>query len=141
MMLLVKVGNIVLWSVFEGGIGLIAGSLPMLRQLLKRWIGSTNRTASAGPSHLVTIGGSHRKHSVFSQSQKPPPYSARGSVRAPRTREDREWARLDDSGSDMAQLHDVPEHSESQYELTDMGRRDADIIIRDMEKQIAPVGR
>lgn len=128
-----KVGNIVLWSVFEGGIGLIAGSLPMLRPLFKHWIGSTSRNTTAGPSHRHTIGGSHMKHSLYSQSQKPPPYSARGV----RTREDREWARLDDSSSDSPQLHGVLEHSESQYELADMGRRDADIIIKNLEKQMA----
>ncbi|KAH6647892.1 hypothetical protein BKA67DRAFT_662639 [Truncatella angustata] len=129
---LYNVGNIVLWSVFEGGIGLVAGSLPMLRQLFKRWLGSTARTTSVGPSNLVTIGGSHRKHSV-SQSQKPPPYSSRAS----RTREDRGWDRLEDSNSDLHRLHDVPEHSESQYELRDLDRRDVRMLVQDTEKNIA----
>ncbi|KAM0820084.1 hypothetical protein AB5N19_05903 [Seiridium cardinale] len=129
---LYKVGNIVLWSIFEGGIGLIAGSLPMLRRLFRGWLGSTARTTTTGPSHLVTIGGSKRKNSVYSQTQKPQ-YSVRGS----RTREDREWARLDDSSTDSRQLHDVPEHSESQYELTELGRRDAAGMIKDLEKSMA----
>ncbi|KAF5572547.1 hypothetical protein FPANT_13004 [Fusarium pseudoanthophilum] len=33
-----NVGNITLWSVFESGAGIIAGSLPSLRRLLKNWV-------------------------------------------------------------------------------------------------------
>lgn len=129
-----KVGNIVLWSVLEGGIGLIAGSLPMLRQFFKGWLGSTVRSTAVGPSQLATIGGTQRKHSVsrYSKTGNPPPYSVRGS----RIRDDRDWARLDDSGTDLHHLHNVPEHSDSQYELSELGRRDAAGMIRDLEKSL-----
>ncbi|KAI0175038.1 hypothetical protein BJ166DRAFT_587791 [Pestalotiopsis sp. NC0098] len=131
---LYKVGNIVLWSVLEGGIGLIAGSLPMLRQFFKGWLGSTVRSTAVGPSQLATIGGTQRKHSVsrYSKTGNPPPYSVRGS----RIRDDRDWARLDDSGTDLHHLHNVPEHSDSQYELSELGRRDAAGMIRDLEKSL-----
>ncbi|KAH9906718.1 hypothetical protein F4778DRAFT_778169 [Xylariomycetidae sp. FL2044] len=52
--------NIVLWSVFEGGIGLVAGSLPMLRVYFKRWIGSSgkpSKTAGLSGRGPPTIGG------------------------------------------------------------------------------------
>ncbi|ETS78112.1 hypothetical protein PFICI_10174 [Pestalotiopsis fici W106-1] len=130
---LYKVGNIVLWSVLEGGIGLIAGSLPMLRQFFKGWLGSTVRSTAVGPSQIPTTNrGMQRKHSVYSQTGKPPPYSVRGS----RVRDDRDWARLDDSGTDLHHLHNVPEHNDSQYELSELGRRDAVGIIRDLEKNM-----
>ncbi|KAF9875413.1 cation-transporting atpase 4 [Colletotrichum karsti] len=46
-----NIANIVLWSIFECGIGIIAGSLPSLRRLLKFWLdksskGSYNNTGS-----------------------------------------------------------------------------------------------
>ncbi|KAI0485080.1 hypothetical protein GGR56DRAFT_669574 [Xylariaceae sp. FL0804] len=36
---LFHIGYVVLWSIIECGIGLIAGSLPMLRRLFRRWLG------------------------------------------------------------------------------------------------------
>lgn len=33
-----NLGNIILWTVFESGAGIIAGSLPSLRRLLKNWV-------------------------------------------------------------------------------------------------------
>ncbi|KAH9238261.1 hypothetical protein K456DRAFT_1826856 [Colletotrichum gloeosporioides 23] len=50
-----NIANIVLWSIFECGIGIIAGSLPSLRRLLKFWLdksskGSYNNTGS-NPLH------------------------------------------------------------------------------------------
>ncbi|KAK1486367.1 hypothetical protein CTAM01_12248 [Colletotrichum tamarilloi] len=48
-----NIANIVLWSILECGIGIIAGSLPSLRRLLKFWLdksskGSYNNTGSNG---------------------------------------------------------------------------------------------
>ncbi|KAI0023809.1 hypothetical protein F4780DRAFT_24345 [Xylariomycetidae sp. FL0641] len=57
-----KVCNIVLWSQIECGIGIIAGSLPSLRRLLKGLVGSSKDASygdSAGPN-LNTIGGGNR---------------------------------------------------------------------------------
>ncbi|KAJ0343536.1 hypothetical protein KNSL1_010213 [Colletotrichum chrysophilum] len=50
-----NIANIVIWSIFECGIGIIAGSLPSLRGLLKFWLdksskGSYNNTGST-PLH------------------------------------------------------------------------------------------
>ncbi|KAI1866826.1 hypothetical protein JX265_001199 [Neoarthrinium moseri] len=125
-----KVGNIVLWSVFEGGIGLIAGSLPMLRQLFKHWLGNTTRATPAGPSHVITVGGTSRKFSV-SSIQKP-----HTQLRS-KIQDDRYWDRLDNASVDSHQLHDVHEDSESQHELQELGRRDAAVAIRDLEKILA----
>ncbi|KAF0323353.1 cation-transporting atpase 4 [Colletotrichum asianum] len=38
-----NIANIVLWSIFECGIGIIAGSLPSLRRLLKFWLDKSSK--------------------------------------------------------------------------------------------------
>ncbi|KAL6355397.1 hypothetical protein LRP88_10986 [Fusarium phalaenopsidis] len=61
--LLYNVGNIILWTVVECGLGIIAGSMPMLRKLVK----GLSRDESTGKSgtndlNLVTIGRVKGKH-------------------------------------------------------------------------------
>ncbi|TDZ24413.1 hypothetical protein Cob_v003424 [Colletotrichum orbiculare MAFF 240422] len=41
-----NIANIVLWSIFECGIGIIAGSLPSLRRLLKFWLDKSSKGSS-----------------------------------------------------------------------------------------------
>ncbi|KAH6646292.1 hypothetical protein BKA67DRAFT_664138 [Truncatella angustata] len=57
---LYNMGGIALWSNIEGGIGLIAGSLPPLGKLFKRYFGETFRSSTPN-NHKIgshTIGGS-----------------------------------------------------------------------------------
>lgn len=59
-----KVGNIILWTVVETNLGIIAGSLPMLRKLFKSLSTSANNSPVGAPdTELVTIGRiSHKKN-------------------------------------------------------------------------------
>lgn len=41
-----NVANIVLWSIVECGVGILAGSLPSLRTLLKAWIDKSSKGSS-----------------------------------------------------------------------------------------------
>ncbi|KAJ4390106.1 hypothetical protein N0V93_007579 [Gnomoniopsis smithogilvyi] len=41
-----NVANIVLWSIVECGVGILAGSLPSLRSLLKSWIDKSSKGSS-----------------------------------------------------------------------------------------------
>ncbi|KAI8725634.1 hypothetical protein NCS52_00135000 [Fusarium sp. LHS14.1] len=94
---LYNVGNIVLWSVFESGTGVIAGSLPSLRQLVKNWVTfdttnghspaqvtpySDTRRASMRTNTRALTGRQHMHNSVIS------------SIVA-----DRDWEQLDDNSS------------------------------------------
>lgn len=53
------IAYVILWTVVECGLGLIAGSLPMLRKLLRSIVGSSNRPKyyrDGDETQLVTIG-------------------------------------------------------------------------------------
>lgn len=54
--LLLHLANIILWSTIECGIGLIAGSLPMMRRLVKRWLGDGLQPNDLPLHPLKTIG-------------------------------------------------------------------------------------
>lgn len=55
--LVVRMGDFLLWTNFECGLGIIVGSLPMLRKLIKS-LASTNDYRNCTPDiNLVTIGG------------------------------------------------------------------------------------
>ncbi|KAH8820254.1 hypothetical protein F5884DRAFT_849523 [Xylogone sp. PMI_703] len=62
--LLYNVGNVVLWTVVECGLGIIAGSMPMLRKLIKGLAkDESSLKASTGPDvDLVTIGRVKGRH-------------------------------------------------------------------------------
>ncbi|KAJ4328067.1 hypothetical protein N0V84_001435 [Fusarium piperis] len=61
--LLYNVGNIILWTVVECGLGIIAGSMPMLRKLVKG-LSKDESTGRSGTNdlNLVTIGRIKGKH-------------------------------------------------------------------------------
>ncbi|RTE84103.1 hypothetical protein BHE90_001426 [Fusarium euwallaceae] len=61
--LLYNVGNIILWTVVECGLGIIAGSMPMLRKLVKG-LSKDESTGKSGTNdlNLVTIGRIKGKH-------------------------------------------------------------------------------
>ncbi|KAF5001316.1 hypothetical protein FDECE_11000 [Fusarium decemcellulare] len=54
-----NVGNIVLWSVFESGTAIIAGSLPSLRRLVKNWI-SFDSNNEGSPAQITPYNGPSR---------------------------------------------------------------------------------
>lgn len=58
-----NVGNIILWTVVECGLGIIAGSMPMLRKLVKG-LSKDESTGKSGTNdlNLVTIGRIKGKH-------------------------------------------------------------------------------
>jgi hypothetical protein len=62
--LLYHTANIVLWTIVECGLGIIAGSLPMLRAFFKRLAGdeSTRDPENSGGTNLVTIGQIKGRH-------------------------------------------------------------------------------
>lgn len=116
-----------MWSIIECGIGLIAGSLPMLRRLFKlaRAQGSSSATPapSAHPS-LVTFGGGGGGGGRSGASGRfRNPTDVGVSMATIRTsRHSNEWEKLDDcSGKDghyiMAQ-RDVT----VDFEMADLGR-------------------
>ncbi|KAG5660146.1 hypothetical protein KAF25_003668 [Fusarium avenaceum] len=85
-----NVTNIVLWSLIESGIGIIAGSLPSLRKLVsRRW--HFNPSAGSSPAHITPYSGPNRVV-----------ITANTAAAGRRTREDEvagEWGQLDDSAS------------------------------------------
>ncbi|CAJ0542945.1 Ff.00g003320.m01.CDS01 [Fusarium sp. VM40] len=87
---LYNVTNIVLWSLVESGIGIIAGSLPSLRKLVsRRW--HFNPSAGSSPTHNTPYTGTNRVV-----------ITANTTTAGRRTREDGgvgEWEQLDDSAS------------------------------------------
>ncbi|KAF5986608.1 integral membrane protein PTH11 [Fusarium coicis] len=56
---LYNVGNIVLWSTLESGIGIIAGSLPSLRKLVSSHFHFDSSTGSS-PAHITPFSGASR---------------------------------------------------------------------------------
>lgn len=113
-----NVGYIVLWSIVEGGIGLIAGSLPMLRQLFQRWIGSTDPSALGERRHVMTIGGSIPKSSTASTTPQRHNYT----ISAANTRwEVGKWEQLDEDESVYSQ-QSRGSHNDSAVELNRVSR-------------------
>ncbi|KAI1336925.1 hypothetical protein F5Y15DRAFT_392719 [Xylariaceae sp. FL0016] len=98
---LFHVGNMVLWSVIEGGIGLVAGSLPMLRVYFKRWIGHSEK-ATTGPTGGLrewNLGGygptTNQRGRTFSSASR----ANRSNLHSTKTKTNggkREWERLDE---------------------------------------------
>ncbi|KAJ3530115.1 hypothetical protein NM208_g9472 [Fusarium decemcellulare] len=93
--------NIAMWSMVEMGIGIIAGSLPALRRLLKNWVDfgtshaqSSGRATPYAGSHsravTSTIGTASRTQRF--QRSRITPSSSRGC-------EEGNWERLDDDSS------------------------------------------
>ncbi|KAM5344028.1 hypothetical protein ACJ41O_012565 [Fusarium nematophilum] len=57
---LYNVANIVLWSIFESGIGIIAGSLPALRRLLRKGHQLHDRPSDQSPARDAPFAGSNQ---------------------------------------------------------------------------------
>ncbi|KAM0336969.1 hypothetical protein ACHAPQ_003555 [Fusarium lateritium] len=87
---LYNVANIVLWSLVESGIGIIAGSLPSLRKLVsRRW--HFNPSTGSSPTHITPYTGTNR--AVITTNT---------ATVGRRTHEDEgvgDWEQLDDSAS------------------------------------------
>ncbi|KAM0193397.1 hypothetical protein ACHAPI_007712 [Fusarium lateritium] len=87
---LYNVANIVLWSLVESGIGIIAGSLPSLRKLVsRRW--HFNPSTGSSPTHITPYTGTNRVV-----------ITANTATAGRRTHEDEgvgDWEQLDDSAS------------------------------------------
>lgn len=86
--------NIVLWSVFENGIGLIAASLPPLNKLFKYYRTTKDATPGShqpGAGGSVTIGGTpFDSHGTFELSPR------RASAKMRSSTIGGQWDRLDD---------------------------------------------
>lgn len=84
--------NIVIWSVFENGVGIIAASLPPIHKLFKFYDDSTvGESTPAGVGAFETIGGTplNQQHAAF--ELKP----LRSSSRLTMTKSG-QWDRLED---------------------------------------------
>ncbi|KAJ3521555.1 hypothetical protein NM208_g8988 [Fusarium decemcellulare] len=89
------VGIITLWSVFESGTGIIAGSLPSLRRLLKNWI-NFDSTGGHSSNHMTPNGGTGR-NVMPSASTGIPSRLHKGVVS--NVTANRNWEPLDDAES------------------------------------------
>ncbi|CVL03805.1 related to integral membrane protein PTH11 [Fusarium proliferatum] len=91
---LYRVCNVALWCLFETGIGIVAGCLPPLRKLLKRWV---NFDSSHGHSSGATPYASSNALGVTTKvgaSSRKPKISTTGGISS-----GGEWERLDDDSS------------------------------------------
>ena len=84
--------NIVIWSVFENGVGIIAASLPPIHKLFKYYDDSSmGESTPAGAGAFETIGGTPLSQPSGAFELKP----LRGSSRLTVTKSG-QWDRLDD---------------------------------------------
>uniref|UniRef100_A0A8H7NQH5 Rhodopsin domain-containing protein n=1 Tax=Bionectria ochroleuca TaxID=29856 RepID=A0A8H7NQH5_BIOOC len=108
---LYKIGYVIILSLSECGIGLIAGSLPMVRRLVRKWRGQddeSNETSRLTPLSFMTFGGSgrSRRNTIASlgprgRNGNPARGISQATVRAAQPSE--EWEKLE-SGSGSARL-------------------------------------
>ncbi|KAH6993574.1 hypothetical protein EDB82DRAFT_566878 [Fusarium venenatum] len=89
---LYNVTNIVIWSIVESGIGIVAGSLPSLRKLVSNHFHFDSSKGSA-PSHRTPFAGESR--AVITTNSAP----AIRRSHAHRSQTEREWEQLDDGSS------------------------------------------
>lgn len=84
--------NIVLWSIFENVVGIIAASLPPIHKLFKFYDDSTVEESNQARAEAVqTIGGTPLSHPHGAFELKPPRSSSRLTVT-----KSGQWDRLDD---------------------------------------------
>ncbi|KAF4983784.1 hypothetical protein FZEAL_868 [Fusarium zealandicum] len=115
-----NVGNIVLWSVFESGTGLIAGSLPSLRRLLKNWV-NFDSTHHA-PTHPTPFTGTGRG-TMISKAGK-------GVTTAMGT--NRDWELMDDASSSRKIYVQVD------VEMQSLERAGTSMMSRESQEEIRP---
>jgi hypothetical protein len=89
---LYNVTNIVIWSVVESGIGIVAGSLPSLRKLVSNRFHFDSSKGSS-PSHITPFSGENR--AVITASSAP----AIRRTHDHRVQAGRDWEELDDGSS------------------------------------------
>lgn len=105
-------GDLLLWTNFECGLGIVAGSLPMLRKLFKSLAGSendngNNNNPDISLGNLVTIGGGGGVRSGKKFSLSKHPYEADITVLATVTGPEEELYRQDgDEALDLAKEGD-----------------------------------
>ncbi|KAF4458853.1 hypothetical protein FALBO_14397 [Fusarium albosuccineum] len=95
---LYNVANIGLWSVIESGTGIIGGSLPSLRRLVKNWI-NFDSSVGQSPGNITPFTGTNNKATVTSKvtAALGPGRSHIGSRL--NTTGGRDWKQLDDASS------------------------------------------
>ncbi|KAF4454258.1 hypothetical protein F53441_3259 [Fusarium austroafricanum] len=92
---LYNVGNIVIWSTVESGIGIVAGSLPSLRKLVSNrfhFDSSTDRT----PANTTPFSGTNRAVITSQTATK---------RRSQRGEREGDWHQLDDEGSSSQKIY------------------------------------
>ncbi|KAJ4394847.1 hypothetical protein N0V93_004067 [Gnomoniopsis smithogilvyi] len=114
---LYHVANIVLWSIFENGVGLIAASLPPLNKLFKYYATSRDATPGSYPlggGRSQTVGGnaSVPTHNAFELSAR------RASAKLTTSAKGGQWDRLDDDswtgrGINVRKTFEVVEETDS----------------------------
>lgn len=95
-----RVCRVALWCVFETGIGIVAGCLPPLRKLVKRWINfdSTHDNSSgATPYGSANALGVTSKIGAGSRSQRF--HKTRNATKGDGSEVDGTWERLEDDSS------------------------------------------
>lgn len=113
-----NVANIVLWSVVECGVGILAGSLPSLRSLLKSWIDrSTQDSAYKGRTSAYGIDGTgaNKSRTGLSGTKKSKSESVKMGYMTPKgrgnttlisaARGQRTWSELEDDSSQKHIIH------------------------------------
>ncbi|KAK7413909.1 hypothetical protein QQX98_007176 [Neonectria punicea] len=94
---LYRVCNVALWCVFETGIGIVAGCLPPLRKLLKRWVDfDSSRGHSSGPTQYGSSNGLGVTSKIGTASRSQRFVKSRNATNGAL---DGDWARLDDDSS------------------------------------------
>ncbi|KAH7109719.1 hypothetical protein B0J13DRAFT_516841 [Dactylonectria estremocensis] len=96
--ILQNVGKIFLCSVFELGFGIIAGSLPSLRRLLKGWI-NFGTTKNDSPAQITSYRANTTKGRTSRIGTNPGSRRFHTTIVTNGTG-DRDWERLDDPSSD-----------------------------------------
>lgn len=93
-------GFVIVLSIAECGIGLIAGSLPMLRHLFRAWLGreEASKPATPLPNSLVTFGGTGGSKDRKRFNNPTDTGMSRATIKGGRTGSG-DWEQLDDGSS------------------------------------------
>ncbi|PSR79578.1 hypothetical protein BD289DRAFT_442227 [Coniella lustricola] len=103
--------NIVLWSIVECSLGILAGSLPSLRSLLKSWIDKSSKGDSYrknGGSYPLQGGSSTKKfrgESIKMSYMTPRGRGNTTTITSTCKQGDRTWMELDDDSSQKHIIH------------------------------------
>lgn len=104
-------GFVIVLSVAECGIGLIAGSLPMLRRLVHSWLGKDDTKVSAPtPNSNITFGGTGPSGKNSRARFQNPTDTGISRVTIKTGRPSRDWEQLDDSISSSDETNKGSNH-------------------------------